>query len=121
MGQNRRSGTVTLHAPDRELKLVWSLLSDSWDLTVVLREESRSPCLLPWHGRREVLLIEKGARSGNFIIHRKKLRKGGKAKELGKIHEAEVSPNQPFNTIFSRATEEASLPSQELLLTSLSS
>lgn len=46
-GQNWRSGTVTLHALDQELKPVQSLLGKSWDLKVVLREKSRRPCLLP--------------------------------------------------------------------------
>lgn len=89
-GENWRSGTVTRHALHHELQPVRSLLCKSWDLTVVLRKESRNPCLLPWHGRREVPLIEEGAKSGNFNIQSKNCKKE-KDKELGKIQETDES------------------------------
>lgn len=54
--QNWRSGTVTLHALACELKLVQSWVCKNWDLTVVLGVESRSSCLLPQQGRKEVPL-----------------------------------------------------------------
>lgn len=111
MGQIWRSSTVTLHGPEQKLKSMWSLLCKSWDLTGLLRVESRSLFLLPRHGMIEVPLFEKGTEFGYFPVHRgKKWRK-----ELGKIHMmSEKSPNQAFNTS-SRATKEASLPRQGLL------
>jgi len=74
-GQNRRPGAVSLHALDCEWKPVWSLLPESWDLTEVLREESRSLCLLPWHGRREMPLTEKDTKSRSFSIQSQNCKK----------------------------------------------
>lgn len=69
MGQIWRSSAITLHGPEQKLKSMWSLLCKSWDLTGLLRVESRSLFLLPRHGMIEVPLFEKGTEFGNFPIH----------------------------------------------------
>lgn len=112
LGQNWRPGQ-SLSMPQIVNWSVWRTYCVK--AGTVLREEGRSPCLVPQHRRREIPLIKKGTKSGNFNIQSKNLQKGERAREIGKIHETEMSPNQAFHATFSRATKEASLPSRELL------